>query len=329
MNLATTPVLGPRLKTLFVAYTHACNSRCHTCDFWRLQHPRQLDNDLLEAEIVESHARGLASVYFTGGEPLLRSNDLFDLADRLRRACPTINLYLLTNGMMLKKHAAGVRGRFSRVIVSLDAPTRELYHAIRGVHSFPAVVAGIRHLRSVAPEVSVRLRTLVLAENVDMLGDVALLARDLGVDRISFLAEDRSSAAFGAAGSGVPMPVAADQTSLVERIDAQIGRIELVLASDPGLPVVPGLTDLRRVRELYRSGSAVAPCNAGELSCVVDADGTVLPCFFIPTEFSLTGATLTEVRTSAAWRDLTMAVAQGKRPECWSCVCPRFDIEDE
>jgi MoaA/NifB/PqqE/SkfB family radical SAM enzyme len=321
----------PRMKALFVIYTASCNSRCVTCDYWLDEDRTGVANDVLLKAIKAAWAQGLQVVYVTGGEALLRAADLFELVDELAVSCPSLSVHLLTNGVLLKKHAERIAQSFSRVIVSMDAADPGLYRRIRGVKAFALVTDGIGQLRAVNPDLDIRLRTMVLPENVDSLLDIVRLAVSLQVSRVSFLAEDVSSTtalgrdfdAHESLGRGRQ-----DRASVVDTLRAQIEAIRRLAVAESVQPIlVGGLSDLERVLDIYSGQFQRTRCNAGLRSCVVDADGGVQPCFFIEPTLSLTDASLGSVLASPGYTGVVESILDGSRWECRDCVCPRFDEE--
>ncbi|MFZ1286968.1 MAG: radical SAM protein [Candidatus Phosphoribacter sp.] len=320
-----------QMKAMFVIYTAGCNSRCVTCDYWLDEDQTGMPNDALLGVITEAWARGLQVVYFTGGEALLRAADLFELVDALAVRCPSLSVHLLTNGVLLKKHAERIARSFSRVIVSMDAADPGLYRRIRGLRAFALVTDGIAQLREVDPDLDIRLRTMVLPENVDSLPGIVRLAIALKVNRISFLAEDVSSTiALGRdvliAGSSGRSEM--DRAVVATNLESQIETIRAMKVTEADRQVlVTGLSDLERVLDIYSGRFQRTRCNAGLRSCVVDADGSVGPCFFIEASGSLIDASLGSVLTSVGHARVVESILDGSRRECQDCVCPRFDEE--
>jgi MoaA/NifB/PqqE/SkfB family radical SAM enzyme len=323
--------IRPRIKAMFISYIAACNSRCVTCDYWLIKERTGVDNEALLGAIKTRHAQGLQVVYFTGGEALLRSAQLFALVDELAVSCPSLSLHLLTNGVLLKKHSARIARSFSRVIVSMDGADHDLYRKIRGIRGFRLVTEGIAQLRADGPNLDIRLRTMVLLENVDSLLDIVQLGISLQVNRISFLAEDVSSSVVLGRDLAVVGSLARghlDRSSFVDQLRRQIDeirRLEVTVAGRPYL--VSGLSDLERVLAIYSGQGGRGRCNAGLRSCVIDADGGVQPCFFIDAVGSLKNGGLGSVLDSPEYAGVVESILDRTRPECQNCVCPRYDEE--
>ena len=320
------------LPTVLFAPTARCNSRCISCDWWRSDGASDLTLAEIRALAAALPRFGTRSVVFTGGEPLLRP-DVMDVADAFRDH--GIELHLLTSGLALERYAAQIATRFSAVTVSLDGHTPELYREIRGVNGLEPLAAGVAKLRALAPALPVRARSTVHRRNFRALPDLIEKARELGMAQISFLAADVTSDAFNRNGKSLPQAAAqAGEASpsltlderevreLAEIVDDTIRRFPRELAERT---VVPGPDGLRRLVDYYRAhlGLGSFPpvdCNAPWMSVVVEADGSVRPCFFHPAVGNIRKQPLAEILTSAMPQfRRTLDVASNAT--CQRCVC--------
>src|SRR5262249_32150376 len=116
--------------------TSRCNSRCISCDWWAHRGDDDLEMDEIRALATTLSDLGTKLVVFSGGEPLLRP-DVFEAATAFRRQ--GFALHLLTSGVLLERRAEAVAQAFSRVTISLDAATDDLYAKIRGVNALKTV----------------------------------------------------------------------------------------------------------------------------------------------------------------------------------------------
>lgn len=318
------------LPILLYAPTSRCNSRCVSCDWWRTDGRSDLTKDEVRALARELPALRTKLVVFTGGEPLVRE-DVFELADLFR--AQGVTLHLLTSGLALERHAAAVAERFAAVTISLDGHTSELYRAIRGVDGLRAVERGVARLRSLRPDLPIRARSTIQQRNFRFLPDLVAKAEDLGLDQISFLAADVTSDSFGRGPLGlVPDPhgLLLEEREL-EELDAAVEKAIARHASafESGR-VAESPDKLRRLPRYYAAqvGQGTFPpvaCNAPWVSAVVEADGTVRPCFFQPAvgnlrEGKLRGrglGPLLEVEMVRFRRSLHV----GADRTCQRCVC--------
>ena len=104
---------------------------------------------------------GLRKVRLTGGEPLLR-RDITTLIAMIREVGPDLDLALTTNGVLLKKHAVGLRkAGLDRVTVSLDAMDQTVFQAMADTtqHTPNDIMEGIDHALSAG--LGVKVNTVV------------------------------------------------------------------------------------------------------------------------------------------------------------------------
>jgi MoaA/NifB/PqqE/SkfB family radical SAM enzyme len=87
---------------------------------------------------------------------------------------------------------------------------------------------------------------------------------------------------------------------------------------------------LRRILVSYFRGVAgqgefVPPrCNAPHFSTVIEVDGTLRPCYFLPAYGKLNGTPLKDALNVPAAQALREAYRTGQRAECARCVCPLY-----
>jgi Fe-coproporphyrin III synthase len=265
-----------RLVVLILELTHGCQSRCGGCD-----HRGPAGGEALTAAHAVTLARsarerGCEEVLLTGGEALLRPDIEDVLVGLLTVGLP---IRLLTNGLLLERHANLVARTVQSVVISLDGGDDEVYRRARGVDGLATIRRGLRRLWAIAPGLPVTARVTVSSLNAGSLGPVAELALEWGLDGISFLAADvHHSGAFGrserASEHLVPDPdaIAAEIAALRARLpagfvldsDAAISRIHEKFAADLG----------RLPRRAPR-------CDAPWTSVVVGPDLSMRPCFFL------------------------------------------------
>jgi MoaA/NifB/PqqE/SkfB family radical SAM enzyme len=314
------PLPHRRLPVVTLYLTDRCNSRCITCDYWR-HGGIDLSPAALDALLPELKELGTQLVVLSGGEPLLNP-EWAKIAERLKSA--GLEVWLLTSGLSLAKHARRAAQIFAAITVSLDGTDRETYAAIRGLDAFDKVCEGVR---AAADTVPLNLRVTVQRANYRQLPAFVDLARTLGARQVSFLAVDVVNAhAFGRAGGASAEPaLRAEDLPELERI---IERMERDYAAEfrSGF-IAESPPKLRRILQYFGAlrGRGVYPevrCNAPEFSAVVDARGGVQPCYFIRGPEPASGDEGLRARLeSAPMSELRADIRGGKRPECKTCVC--------
>jgi MoaA/NifB/PqqE/SkfB family radical SAM enzyme len=302
--------------------TSRCNSRCVSCDWWKCSGAGDLSLEEIEEVADALPALGTRLVLFSGGEPLLRP-EVFEAA-RMFRANGT-RLHLLTSGVLLERCAGEVARHFSRVIVSLDATTEALYRAVRGVAALTTVEKGVARLRQLAPDVPVTARATLHRFNFRELPRLIDHARAMALDGISFLPADVSSGAFGRERAPGEIRLALDEAE-VEEFEALVEETIAARVDDfeSGF-IAESPAKLRRLPQYYAALAGDGPfppvaCNAPYMSVVVEADGSVRPCFFHDPVGNVRYAPLGAIvaRNLPAFR---RALDVASNPVCVRCVC--------
>jgi radical SAM protein with 4Fe4S-binding SPASM domain len=309
------------LPLITLHLTERCNSRCVTCDYWR--HGRQdLSLDCVSQMLPSLLKLGTQTVLISGGEPLLHPQ-WAPISQLLREH--GLHLWLLTSGLSLAKHAARAAALFQSITVSLDGTDRRMYSAIRGLDAFDKVCAGIR--AAVDAGTAVGVRVTVQRANYGALPAFVSLARELGVQQVSFLAADvRNSHAFGRA-SSFNADVALQESDL-PRFERTLDTLAREHARDfrDGF-IAESPQKLRRLLDYYTAlcGLGAFPpvrCNAPEFSAVVEANGRVNPCFFIMgAPQAIVADDLGQVLNSEAMTAQRRSIRERRRAECTACVC--------
>jgi MoaA/NifB/PqqE/SkfB family radical SAM enzyme len=302
--------------------TSRCNSRCLSCDWWKQTGAGDLTLQEIDAVAGQLPPLGTRLVVFSGGEPLLRP-EVFDAARLFRDRGMT--LHLLTSGILLERAAERVGEHFARVCISLDAADEALYEQVRGVAALKTVERGVARLGRVAPRVPVTARATLHRANFRELPRLIERAKSLKLAGISFLAADVASTAFGRDRPPDPSTLALDRD---ERADFE-AVVEWTIAHyradfDSGF-VAESPEKLRRLPRYYAAVAGDEPypavsCNAPWVSVVIEANGSVRPCFFHAAIGNVRETPLDSIVTHslrAFRRELQVAAD----PVCTRCVC--------
>jgi MoaA/NifB/PqqE/SkfB family radical SAM enzyme len=309
------------LPVVTLYLSERCNSRCVSCDYWR-HGVRDASVESVRRLVPELAALRTKVVALSGGEPLVNP-EWREIAALLRRA--GFELWLLTSGLSLAKHAAGVTELFESITVSLDGTCAETYAAIRGVDAFDKVCEGISVVAAAGTPVGVRV-TLQRA-NYRELSRFVTLARELGAAQVSFLAVDIGNAHAFARRDHDSLALALDRDDLPV-LDELLDELEAdnAAAFRSGF-IAESPAKLRRIRDYFAALCGVGDfppvrCNAPEFSAVIDAQGRVAPCHFIAAPaLAPRAAELRRALASGPASALRSAIRSGQRPECKRCVC--------
>ena len=318
---------------LLILYPHSrCNCRCLMCDIWRSRSRDELAPDAVAQWLAEWRQLGVQRVVLSGGEALMHSR-LWELCAVLQQA--HIGITLLSTGLLLERHAARIVEYCDDIVVSLDGPA-DVHDRIRNVpRAFERLARGVAAVNAAAAArgatVSVSGRCTVQKQNYRHLSAIVRASHDIGLSRISFLAADISSDAFNRPAGWDDGHVAsvALATEDLPLLLAELERLEQERAADfaGGFIAESPLKLRRRLHQYYAALLGEGDfhpnaCNAPWVSTVIEADGTVRPCFFQPALGNLHQApnlqAILNSPQSRAWR-------QGLDPHrdaiCRKCVC--------
>ncbi|OZA40885.1 MAG: cyclic pyranopterin phosphate synthase, partial [Polynucleobacter sp. 17-46-58] len=138
-NGLTTDTRGRPLRDLRISVTDRCNFRCTYCmpkEVFDSNYPYLSHKDLLSFEEIARLTTifaglGVEKIRLTGGEPLLRKNleVLVEMLAKIRTtAGKSLDLTLTTNGSILRRKAAGLKGAgLQRLTISLDGLNDDIF----------------------------------------------------------------------------------------------------------------------------------------------------------------------------------------------------------
>lgn len=316
------------LPILALSVHSACNCRCVMCDIWKANaERREISAADLDRHLDAIRRLRVRRVMLTGGEPLLHSN-LWALCERLKIL--RIRVTLVTTGLLLARHADAMVRHGDDVVVSIDGD-RRMHDAIRRVPGgFDRIAAGVAAVRARSPWFPIAGRSVVQKSNYAGLAATVRAARELALDRISFLAADVTSEAFNRpqpwdearkrevmlAPEDLPLLNAAIEDLIsIHEDDFRTGFIENSRAS------------LRAIHAYYAAlaGAGEFPvhrCNAPWVSAVLEPDGTLRPCFFHRPYGRLeNGMRLTAVLNSPQAIAFRRSLDVTRDDTCRRCVC--------
>lgn len=315
---------------MLVLFPHnRCNCRCLMCDIWRIRQVRELTPDDLNRQLQSLRDLQVRWVVLSGGEPQLHS-DLAALCQLLRNQ--GIRVTLLTAGLLLRAQAELIATMVDDVIVSLDGPPAVHEYIRRRPRAFERLARGISALRRLRPQMPITARCTVQKSNYRHLCATVDTARTLQLNSISFLAADLASSAFNR-----PAPWPDDRAAAValsapevDDLERELERMLQHYAADLAAGFITETPQkLRRIALHFRAHLGLAapvapPCNAPWVSAVVEADGTVRPCFFHPPLGNISADSLQNVLNSESAISFRQSLSIAENPVCQRCVCSLY-----
>ncbi|HYF31116.1 MAG TPA: radical SAM protein [Chitinophagaceae bacterium] len=305
----------------------ACNCRCVMCDIWKdNKNLKQLTEDDVKTLLSSLKKFGTQQVLMSGGEALLNPN-FFKLCAILR--AQNIRITLLSTGLTISRYAQQLVDSVNDIIISLDGH-EALHDQIRNLPgAFSKLRLGIDEIRNINPIYRITGRTVIHRLNYRHWSRIVNTAIDIGLDQISFLPADVSSQAFNRA-------VKWDEPRQHE-----------ILLNEEELPMLQSiLNDLfLRHKEAFQEGFiAESPaklqkiydyyaafyglndypykkCNAPWVSTVIEADGTVRPCFFHDAIGNIREQPLDAILNGETALEFRKTLDMSANETCIKCVC--------
>ncbi len=304
-----------------------CNCRCLMCDIWRAnRNAEEITAEQLAPHIDAIRKLNVQQVVLSGGEALMHRN-LWALCEMLRPL--GVKITLLSTGILLKKYAAEVVQWSDEVIVSLDG-SPPVHDAIRRVpNAYDKLAAGIAAVRDYNPDFRITARCVLQKENFRDLPNIIDTAHSLQLNQISFLPADTYSEAFNRPGAWDDERVS-DVSLSREQVAAFRVLVEQVVHAHAnefktGF-IAESVAKFRRIPDYYAavSGDGTYPtvrCNAPWVSAVVEADGTVRPCFFHRSLGNINDAPLDVLLNAPEAVQFRQDLDVATNATCQKCVC--------
>lgn len=264
----------------------ACNCRCVMCDIWKDNgNLKQLTEKDIEGLLYSLKILGTQQVVMSGGEALLNPN-FFRFCGLLN--AQQIRVSLLSTGLTLKKNAEQLLQHVSDIIVSLDG-NEDLHNHIRNIPgAFQKLKEGVQRIKALDPRFAITGRTVIHRINFRHWTTIIDSAKEIGLDQVSFLPADVSSHAFNREvlwsdqRQHELLPGEQELPELLQVLE-KITRDHAADFESRFIAEAP--EKLEKIYRYYAAFYGLNPfpykkCNAPWVSAVVEADGTVRPCFF-------------------------------------------------
>jgi len=298
------------------------------CDIWKdNKNLKQLtENDI--KELLQSLKKlGTQQVLMSGGEALLNPN-FFRFCEILQQQ--NIKVSLLSTGITLKKHAGELVQWVNDIIVSLDG-NEEIHNQIRNIpDAYQKLKDGVQEVkRQSFGKLRITGRTVIHRLNFRQWPAIIESAKEIGLDQISFLPADVSSHAFNrevlwSDQRQHEIVLAKEELeelkAIVEKVIEQYttGLNQNFIAESP--------EKLRKIYSYYAAFYNLNPfpykkCNAPWVSTVVEADGTVKPCFFHAPMGNIRERSLEKILNSDESIRFRRELDMEKDITCVRCVC--------
>ena len=274
------------------------------CNIWRL--------DRQELMTADDYRRGLPAtlrnVNLTGGEALLRP-DIVEIAQAIHETGGRPRIVLATNGFRTERSLQTVAQILQHVpnlglAVSIDGDPAT-HDRMRGVpNAWQRAVQTLRGLREMGIR-DLRIGFTATAANIDQLGSVYELSRELGVEFAATVAQN----------SDVYYATDANEPVDVEAMTKHFGRlIDKRLASGSPKDWVRAYFDHGAIH-FARAGMRLGGCDAASGFFYLSPAGDVYPCLTLPRVLG----NLRRTPFDALWHDARTAAVRDEVTACRKC----------
>jgi MoaA/NifB/PqqE/SkfB family radical SAM enzyme len=297
------------------------------CDIWKdNKNLKQLSESDITGLLESLRKLHVRQVVMSGGEALLNQK-FFTFCRILQKE--KIKITVLSTGLLLKKNAANLLEHVDNIIISLDGD-EHIHDTIRNIPgAFDLLRDGISCLHQMDPSYPIRGRSVIHRLNFRNWPAIIQTALDIGLCQISFLPADVSSQAFN---RSQPWDQSRQQEILLKREELpELQDIIYQIAEEfPTLFqtgfIAESLSKLQKIHTYYAAfyGLCAYPfkkCNAPWVSTVIEADGTVRPCFFHNPLGNIRENSLTEILNSKEAVHFRKNLDMTSDSTCLRCVC--------
>lgn len=286
-----------QLKSVNLEVTQKCNSRCISCQIWKM--PNILFNKMetTEKELkYEDHVRivtelsqlGCKELELHGGEPTL-----YPELPELIAHCSSLGMftYFFTNGLSMTHSLAEkvVQAGLKRINFSLDGP-KECHTALRGREdAFNKQIEAIKYVTEADAEKKVlkNIGTMVSSVNLERIDEVIDIAAKYGINMVTYTFHslineqivNETNNIFGESVASYRTVITDDllpkDLKLLEQKRLEIKEkarklgIRVVRTRFMTIPA----EDIAKGIKRYRY-----PCESFYENCTIDAFGNVIPC---------------------------------------------------
>lgn len=147
------------LRDAQIKIVDGCNSKCLTCDIWKISKVRLMSVIDYRRVLEELADFGLKSVCLTGGEPLLHP-ELVDICRLTKEA--GVGVVINTNGLLLGKRSGELVENVDEINVSIDG-WEEKNDEIRGVRGyFESATSALLEMKGCDSGVKLRVVTTLI-----------------------------------------------------------------------------------------------------------------------------------------------------------------------
>jgi MoaA/NifB/PqqE/SkfB family radical SAM enzyme len=297
------------------------------CDIWKgNKNLKQLTEKDIQSLLSSLRKFGTQEVVMSGGEALLNPN-FFRFCEILQKE--KIKITLLSTGLTLKKNADLLLKFVNNIIVSLDGD-EAVHDAIRNIPgAFNKLKESVLHIKSLDLSFRITTRTVIHRLNFKCWPAIINAAKEMGIDQVSFLPADVSSHAFNREmlwDDSRQHEILLSKNELHELQNVINEIIRQYKTDFDNHFIAESPEKLKKIYSYYAAYYGLNPfpykrCNAPWVSTVIEADGTVRPCFFHNALGNIREDSLANILNSNQAVDFRKSLDIDTDQTCMKCVC--------
>ena len=297
------------------------------CDIWKGNHNlRQLEEKDIRGILTTLKKFRTQQLVMSGGEALLNPN-FFRFCEIIKEQ--KIKISLLSTGLTIKKNAGQIVKWVDDVIVSLDGDEKT-HDQIRNIPgAFNKLKEGIEAVRAISPNFRITGRTVIHRLNFRSWPRIIQTAKEIGLDSISFLPADTSSTAFNRENGwpeGRQLEILPSLPELAEMKKTMSEILDLYSQEFTRGFIAESPQKFQKIYYYYAACWGLNPfpykkCNAPWVSAVIEADGSVRPCFFHASYGNIKSKSLESILNGPEAIRFRKSLDMEKNETCLKCVC--------
>lgn len=305
----------------------ACNCRCVMCDIWKgNKNLKQLTEADVSGLVHSLKKFRTVQVVMSGGEAILHPN-FFTLCGILKKH--HLKITLLTSGHAIKRHAEMLVKYVDDIIISLDGD-EPVHNIIRNVeNAFAKTKESVHLVKSLKPGYKISGRTVIHQLNFRIWPKIVDAAKEMKLDSISFLPADVTSTAFNHAegwDDAVKAQLLINKLQLPELKEIVEDLVENHSSDFASGYIKESPEKIWKIYEYYAAFAGLndfpyRKCNAPWVSAVIEAEGSVKPCFFHDAIGNIKNNTFDQILNSDKAVRFRKELNTCENPICKRCVC--------
>ena len=183
-----------KLMSANIILTSACNSRCVSCDYWKIPSEYLDVKDAFKFfDYISEY--GNESIVITGGEPTLHPS--FSEIVKVAKKKYGFIVILSTNGSTINNVFDDVKDYIDSYCISFDGKDEIEYKNIRGIDNYKNIIKSIRHIKGYNDNIQVWLSCLIQKNNFRHLEQIYFNGLSSGADGIFFNVPEIKNQCFG------------------------------------------------------------------------------------------------------------------------------------